>query len=711
MYSILTLSMFLKVLGVIHSSHVKSNSISKLERNNVLNKALWVKRNAENNPGLSVFRLNTFDVDEILDNNNNFRTENGQPTMYFSSFNERSKRDTSEVLTENKRDLSTIKPIKIVDDSYKEAGLLPQTDHYNIIHNIPPHPYTFVVQPKPKFFANMSENFEKIMKPLNDNAQNLSKTVNTKLNLKEGLNQNNVINKMVLDKNNLPWLQKGQTPSNNRNDTVKSEDESTNITTPNTISQRELFKVIGMLTRTFKRIIKQHNDIKVIHSRLQNLNNNFMRNSEQLIEKFQRFDTKYNNVVRLNEKLNEKLKLIKDQQLNLKSKEETLTKHVLEFEKQRKQFLLQQNLFFNIQKQILAQNEKITYKQAQIANRQTIISHRQSNIAKIFKEAHQTFTTEKVTKTDNNQNNDMQASAADSVKIDLFSVKPDKGLKTLDPDILKTKDEQSIDDLIFKFYFNNTFIDDFIRDQLLGSIVNRPEVRDLKIRKPREGAESTVLFPVTKEEKIRERRWIKHPKKSRKNETTTVMSIKAKLFSAKNKKNDNSDPFIKMAMNFCTELGQTSNVQAFNWCVEKILRRLKVIDSKKMATTKPSTVLTTTITITSAPVTTTQTLPKQEDKEESILAKYFPDNDELEDKLKDYDLKPDTEGNVYYDRSLHISDIDPKDVDYGGGVSDVLPGFESESKVDNPALDLQALRRMDARRLSDKIKKIKMAKK
>ncbi|CAH2101684.1 unnamed protein product [Euphydryas editha] len=88
---------------------------------------------------------------------------------------------------------------------------------------------------------------------------------------------------------------------------------------------------------------------------------------------------------------------------------------------------------------------------------------------------------------------------------------------------------------------------------------------------------------------------------------------------------------------------------------------------------------------------------------------FFPDNDELESKLKEYELQPDPEGTIYYDGSLHSSDLGLK-AD-SEGFSDIMPGLDSDSRVqvDPLALDLQAQRRANVRRINERIIKMKMA--
>ncbi|PZC70833.1 hypothetical protein B5X24_HaOG214810, partial [Helicoverpa armigera] len=67
-------------------------------------------------------------------------------------------------------------------------------------------------------------------------------------------------------------------------------------------------------------------------------------------------------------------------------------------------------------------------------------------------------------------------------------------------------------------------------------------------------------------------------------------------------------------------------------------------------------------------------------------------------------IKPDNEGNVYYEGSVHASEIVDSE---SQGMDDIMPGLESNSKVemDPLAFDIQAQRRAFVRKLNEKIKK------
>ncbi|CAG4978439.1 unnamed protein product [Colias eurytheme] len=101
--------------------------------------------------------------------------------------------------------------------------------------------------------------------------------------------------------------------------------------------------------------------------------------------------------------------------------------------------------------------------------------------------------------------------------------------------------------------------------------------------------------------------------------------------------------------------------------------------------------------------------PKTVITENSNIVMFFPDNEELESNLKQYELIPDTEGTVYFDRSLHSSDI-AKLTNFGDseGFSDIMPGLDSNSRVevDPRAFDFQARRRANVQRINERIMKM-----
>lgn len=85
--------MLVNFIGVISSSFLEAESNyrrPKLERNNIVNKGLWV-RNIEKRPtsGAFIFRANSLDVDTLLQGNNDVFSEN---SPFISSYVERNKR-------------------------------------------------------------------------------------------------------------------------------------------------------------------------------------------------------------------------------------------------------------------------------------------------------------------------------------------------------------------------------------------------------------------------------------------------------------------------------------------------------------------------------------------------------------------------------------------------------------------------------------------
>ncbi|XP_061727917.1 uncharacterized protein LOC133533021 [Cydia pomonella] len=532
------------------------------------------------------------------------------------------------------------------------------------------------------------------------------------------------------------------------------QEPTTESATPRPITEKGLVKVLTMLTRTFKKIMKQHNAIKVIHDQMNNANKDFEDKIEVNSKKLNEFDEKYSTILKLVEKLNKFHDCLKNKEDMFKNKEEIMSKNMLDFENQQNKFLAQQQQFYNIQKMMLLQNEKINEKQNSIAKIQNEISHRQNHFARIFKKAKQSVQNNKYLKVNadligpkaNNENNTTKmntittserTTSIEPIKISLLSVPTNNFIENQDQMILKEKDDKSVDDLIYKYYFNNTFIDTIIKNKILGGIHIGDKTsiaRSAKLSAKRNQRKfvknatkpkTTLLFPVDKISFKRERRWINHhsTRKHRKRhhskghpllkdtqnkherlmKSTTTSEppkvVKESDLTAK-------DPFLMMATSFCKEIGQNSTKQTLDWCVEKAIRRLSTLDRNMMApnivpmlpqqpnekiTTKPPTTPTTTTTthVTEVPVSIATTPPalfiKDTQKSATKIPglndiQFFPDNQELEQNLKAFDLTPDTAGNVYFEGSLHASDIiDDKQSE---GMSDVLPGYDSNSKIE-----------------------------
>ncbi|XP_063545419.1 uncharacterized protein LOC134753474 [Cydia strobilella] len=532
-----------------------------------------------------------------------------------------------------------------------------------------------------------------------------------------------------------------------------TQEPTTESATPKPISEKGLVKVLSMLTRTFKKIMKQHNAIKVIHNQMNNVNKEFEEKIEVNTKKLNDFDVKYLTVLKLIEKLNNFHDCLKNKEQMFRKKEEIISKNMLDFESQQSKFLSQQQQFYNIQKMMLLQNEKINEKQNSIAKIQNEISHRQNHFANILKKAKQSVQNNKYLKvnadligpkkhTEKNttkmnyvqqQLTTERTTSIEPIKINLLSMPSNNVIENQDQMILREKDDKSVDDLIYKYYFNNTFIDTIIKNKILGGIHMGDKTsiaRSAKLsakrnqKKPVKNdtkPKTTFLFPVDKISFKRERRWINHhsTRKHRKrhhskghplikdnqikretvNSTTEAPKVVKQLdLTAK-------DPFLMMATSFCKEIGQNSTKQILEWCVEKAIRRLRTLDKNMMApnivpmlpeqqqpsekiVVKPTTPTTTTTHATEAPVSITTTPPALFVKDTQKLAnkielsgnQFFPDNQELEQNLKAFDLTPDTAGNVYFDGSLHASDIlgDKQ----SEGLSDVLPGYDSNSKIE-----------------------------
>ncbi|XP_063372188.1 uncharacterized protein LOC134660385 [Cydia amplana] len=533
---------------------------------------------------------------------------------------------------------------------------------------------------------------------------------------------------------------------------ILTKEPATEPTTPKPISEKGLVKVLTMLTRTFKKIMKQHNAIKVIHDQMNNVNKEYEAKIEENKKKLNDFDVKYLNVLKLIEKLNNFHDCLKNKEQMFKKKEEIISKNLLDFESQQNKFLAQQQQFYNIQKMMLLQNEKINDKQNSIAKIQNEISHRQNHFAKILKKAKQNAQNNKYLKLNANligpkadteknttklnyvqQFTTERTTSIEPIKINLLSMQSNNVIENQDEMILREKDDKSVDDLIYKYYFNNTFIDTIIKNKILGGIhmgdktsiarsAKLASKRNQKKYKNDTKPKTTILFPVDKISFKRERRWINHhsARKHRKRHHSKGHpllkdagikheSLKSTTEAQKIVKESDvtaKDPFLMMATSFCKEIGQNSTKQILDWCVEKAIRRLSTLDRNIMAPNivpmlpqqQPSekivvksTTTTATITtthVTEAPVTVATTSPELFVKDTQKFAtkiglsenQFFPDNQELEKNLKAFDLTPDTAGNVYFDGSLHASDIlgDKQ----SEGLSDVLPGYDSDSKVE-----------------------------
>lgn len=446
--------------------------------------------------------------------------------------------------------------------------------------------------------------------------------------------ENKINDRNVFDKDNSEWHQNVPIPDINVYKVVPKEP----VQKSKPVTERGLIKVISMLTKTFKKIMKQHLEIKDIHSKINEMNEEFTKTAASVTTKFQDFDLKYLYLVKLQDKLKDFEARLASKEEYFKMKDKEISKNFKEFENQQKKFLQQQKQFYNIQKLMLAQNEKINIKQNLIAKTQSEISHRQNNFARILKKAKQLYIDSRnpaitklsssiskmkdVTKVYDSKitHTSTQApeSTTDSIKINLFSI-PTSNKMQSDPDemILKEKDDQAIDDLVYKYYFNNTFIDSFMKNKILNSFMGNTEnssnVKNTKNK--RNQLETTILLPVieTNDSEMlvhdRERRWINHHSKNKNkrrdrgkaplaqivNVTDEKHPKKSKGISIDNAKipvimpsrdpvkdsHIKNDPFLTMAKTFCSQIGQNYNQQMLSWCIEKALRRLQFLGKCK----------------------------------------------------------------------------------------------------------------------------------
>lgn len=456
------------------------------------------------------------------------------------------------------------------------------------------------------------------------------------------------VDRDIFDKDDKVWRQNAPLPNLplpniNR---LKSKEEESKVVRP--VTERGLVKVLSMLTKTFKKIMKQHSDIKDIHRKLTHVNTDFLNNIDAITKKFKDFDRKYANLAKLSDRMKNLENKLSAKEQHFKTKERELSKNLVDFEIQQKKFLQQQRQFYNIQKLMLAQNERINSKQNSIAKTQSEISHRQNNFARILKKAKQIYVDIKYVPSNartpysqafsnevTQRNRSIETDAViyttttapkstESIKINLFSIPSLAKLKNQDQLLLDEKDEQPVDDLVYKYYFNNTLIDNLMK-HFLSNFLGAPDGTDMSKnnKEKRDNTKAklkeittTILLPVNKSENAefvgkilhRERRWISHHsrrkwrKKNRGKEATQIMNTDDEK-TPNNKKNANNleipnkeikpqekrhevkeliqlhknDVFMTMATNFCNGIGQNQNVQILDWCVEKALRKLQNI--------------------------------------------------------------------------------------------------------------------------------------
>ncbi|KAJ8707786.1 hypothetical protein PYW07_011463 [Mythimna separata] len=454
----------------------------------------------------------------------------------------------------------------------------------------------------------------------------------------------------VFDNDNTVWHQNAPIPDVNVYKVVPKEPQKSK-----TVTERGLIKVISMLTKTFKKIMKQHSEVKSIYEQISDINDQFNKNTVLVTEKFQNFDLKYLNMLKLHEKMKVFEAKLATKQEYFKTKEREMANNFKEFENQQKKFLQQQRQFYNIQKLMLAQNEKINIKQSVIAKTQSEISHRQNNFARILKKAKQLFMESRnpITKLSSSimkprptaprEKISTTTPSTESVKINLFSIPTSNKIENQDDLILKEKDDQTIDDLVYKYYFNNTFIDSVMKSNVLSSLMGVGHTLGVPrhVKNKRNELETTILLPVYENNdsedmvsKNRKRRWISHHSRHRgkrrhrgkgavasilnytdakpvrvvkpnlentvtvieesfpKNVVNSIPVVLSKkevtvapiITEPPKVKNDGDiktkkDPFLTMAENFCKEIKQNGNEQILNWCVEKALRRLRFVDT------------------------------------------------------------------------------------------------------------------------------------
>ncbi|KAJ8706379.1 hypothetical protein PYW08_011005 [Mythimna loreyi] len=569
----------------------------KLERNNVLNKGVWVRNKSKDNLfdktriGDFIFRENSLDVDNLLQNTfDPFGVSYLDDTPRVSNYLTRAKRairrireqrfrkslkncvgkDCQSYIIEEPNEL-TKEPVKrdgkggtaindypyevavLLNHNKKEANTLKndtisEKEEKNVDRNngtsnkINDNNHKAELPMEADFKDNndtLPQNATKRSKKYDYESEVIKKYEFTEdMNKSKDLNdhiEGKVIDRNVFDKDNTVWHQNAPIPDVNVYKVVPKEPQRSK-----TVTERGLIKVISMLTKTFKKIMKQHTEIKSIYEQISDINDQFNKNTITVTEKFQDFDLKYLNLLKFHEKLKIFDAKLASKQEYFKNKEREMANNFKEFETQQKKFLQQQRQFYNIQKLMLAQNEKINAKQSVIAKTQSEISHRQNNFARILKKAKQLYLESRnpITKLSSNimkpvPNHKPTATlekistttpSTESVKINLFSIPTSNKIENQDDLILKEKDDQTIDDLVYKYYFNNTFIDSVMKNNILSSLMgvsHNPGVpRNVKTK--RNELETTILLPVYDNNdsediviKNRKRRWISHHSRHR----------------------------------------------------------------------------------------------------------------------------------------------------------------------------------------------------
>ncbi|XP_013177545.1 PREDICTED: uncharacterized protein LOC106125005 isoform X1 [Papilio xuthus] len=842
--STITLLSIICSIGFIAAAYLENESFMKpkLEKNKIVNKGVWIRKAGDDHPskgglGDFIFRESSLDADSLLRNNFDPFGENFMPdSVMVPNYIERTKRSAKDGHIRNKNTTdekntksdkatftkskitSKFKPGKVFKDFPYDVAIMLTNNKRELIksegssskdvYDTREYNFSKIIPDLALSIDNLVKSESQITKNQNDTSTYQNTTIvipkrsmqrdyeseiikkiefSEEMNKTEDSFESNKMDRNVFEGDDRAWHQTAPLPDVNAYKILPKTEETKPIKNK-PMTEKGLVKVLSMLTKTFKKVMKQHNDIKRIHTKLTSINDEFMKNAQLLMTKFQDFDVKYLYLMKFNENLKDLEARLRSKEDFYNNKESELMKNLAEFENQQKKFLIQQQQFYNIQKLMLAQNEKINLKQNLIAKTQNEISLRQNNFARILKKAKQIYIDTKNTipqklsamltkPKDNNEvkNNDndkpivtttsTQAPNTESVKINLFSVPSISRIVNYDNQLLKEKDDHPVDDLIYKYYFNNTYIDVLMKNKILSSFVPSPgnsftrNAKNKRNERPRFVPKSTNLIPVNEIKPYnqvskspnlnRGKRWIKYSKKTGKRKhigndfnvvlkkedmkltNKTNISYKDRPFPKKIKNVPTKDPFMTMASSFCNEIGQNDNDQMLHWCIEKALRRLRAIEMKaarpiivaehtdvtsKATPTRnvpknsegvimttlfgaETTFTSTTSTTTEAPTSESSSTVSQEPTDSAL---FFPDNDQLETNLKQFEFNRDTEGTVYYDGSVHASQFEGPDSE---GVSDLLPDMDSDSRVDiDPvALDLQQKRRAYVRRINEDI--------
>ncbi|KOB65330.1 Uncharacterized protein OBRU01_22900, partial [Operophtera brumata] len=635
MFSILFLSIFLTKLQFMTCNYLEAETSyqnPKLNRNNVVNKGVWIRKFKDEvldktSAGNFVFKANSLDADRLLQTNFDTFSDNAlEDTPFVPRYIKRVRRSPDQAKKLHSRKKYANKKVKKLKNSIEDSKSANSNidPKINVEWKDPTNELALLINNNSKEILNLINDREnntqtnetRIIKkneenativPITETKKNFTEATSEKSrvpapkrskkhsygidhnepqNIIEEINNTdadvkNKSSRYVLEKDDRVWHQSAPIPDTNMYKVVQKDQDK-----PKGVTETGLIKVISMLIKTFKKITKQHNHFKQAFDKFSVINDVFQKQVTDMNIKFQDFDSKYSDMIQFSERLKTFEDKLNDEEKYLKSKRIDMDKNIIEFENQQQKFLAQQKQFYTIQKVMLAQNEKINIKQNTIAKTQNEIALRQTREnQKLINTTNENKTT--VTTTT------VPTLSTESIKLNLFSIPTKSKLPNQDELIISEKDEKPVDDLIYKYYFNNTFIDNLMKNKILNNYATNTDGTEIArhVKTKRDEVGTTILLPVDnpKDNKKRVRRWINYlndkykipfPKKedTKIHKNANIMKIDP---------NFKVDPFLTMANSFCNEIGQNTTEQTLNWCIEKTLRRLRYMDKKLFS--KPTT--------------------------------------------------------------------------------------------------------------------------